>query len=104
MPFYYLSFCDVSKPEGTQFLGATVIEANDPKDARAKVTANGTNPGGEIAMMELDVGSAVELPKEARQYINKFVPREAVIAEGGSTLEELGRDADASVCQQHNPA
>lgn len=103
MPFYYLSFCDITRPEGTQFLGATVIEAIDAKDAHAKVTANGTNPGGEIAIMELNIQSADELDEAAKRYLNKFVPRKVVMAEAFYTMEDIGRDVEASVCQRHNP-
>ena len=103
MPFYYLSFCDTDKPKGTQFLGATVVEASDPSDMLTKTHLNGTNPGGEVEFMELDLESADELPEPARSYLNRFVPREEVMAGGYMTTSELLDDEDRQgVCQQHN--
>lgn len=102
MAFYYLSFCDVTKPEGTQFLGATIVQADAPEDVLRTINALGANPGGEIAMMRLDIEDVSELPPEAQIYINRFVPREEVMAGGGQTTEEAGIEPTASVCQEHN--
>lgn len=103
MNFYYLSFCDVTKPAGTQFLGATVVLADSPEAAIKRATLLGINPGGEVAMKVLSVNSIDDLPPEARKFVDAFVASETVIGEGARTLGESGVPADASVCQLHNP-
>jgi hypothetical protein len=103
MPFYYLSFCDPGKPNGTQFLGATLVEADDPSDMLTKTHANGTNPGGEVEFLELDFESIDDLPAASRSYLNRFVPREEVMAGGYMTTAELLEDDERQgVCQSHN--
>lgn len=92
MPFYYLSFCDPAKPTGTQFLGATVVEAGDPSDMLTKTHLNGTNPGGEVEFLELDFETVDDLPETARSYLNRFVPREEVMAGRYMTTAELLSD------------
>lgn len=99
MTFFYLSFCDTTLPEGQQFLGATVVDAADPKHAVEVATARGLNPGGEIALAAF--GKVV--PADAAHYVNKFVPRDVVLAEGGASVAEVGNIFDDSVCQKHNP-
>lgn len=100
MGYFYLSFCDVTKPAGQHFLGATVVRAKNERGAVAKATELGINPGGEIAITQLK-----ELPSEGAHFLNTFVPRETVIAEGAQTLAELGDDYGAigTVCQDCNP-
>ena len=104
MPFYYLSFCDITLPDGQQFLGATVVEADDEKGAVERTVELGINPGGEIAMKELDGLETIDqLPPEGRKYFNTFVARDDVMAEPHQTLGESDVEPTASVCQDHNP-
>lgn len=103
MSFFYLSFCDVTRPKGQHFLGATLVEANSAKGALATATALGVNPGGEVSMMELTIEREDQLPPEGRAMLNRFVPREEIMAAGGATSAELGIEPPASVCQTHNP-
>lgn len=74
---FWLSFCDASRPEGDQFLGAAVVDVTAAEIAAAKVEIDqrfprhlpdaegiaaatrkahqlGCNPGGEVASMRLD--------------------------------------------------
>jgi hypothetical protein len=53
--FFWLSFCDVTKPKGSQFLGACIVSANDIESAVQKSWILGINPGGEVACVELDL-------------------------------------------------
>jgi hypothetical protein len=44
----YMSFCDPKLPQGSQFLGALVLEANNVEEGAMKAHALGLNPGGEV--------------------------------------------------------
>jgi hypothetical protein len=106
---YYLSFCDVKRPEGEQFLGATIVVADNPAAAHLTATLNGVNPGGEIALVRMEVGSLDDLPARGRSYVNRFVPREEVMAyvsEPSDENEDEDGDEDmreTTVCQDCNP-
>jgi len=95
MPFFYMSFCDVDRPAGQKFLGATVIEAADVKAAVTRSHRIGVNPGGEVAIWELPS----PLPTAGAHYLDRFVPRAAVMAEGGALSTAA---PTAGVCQKHN--
>lgn len=82
---YWLSFCDPDLPEGTQFLGATIVEAPSEMAAVMRSWELGVNPGGEVASIEIPV-TADELPAEAAKYLGKFVSRDVVLAEGASPM------------------
>lgn len=45
---WILSFCDASLPEGTQYLGGAVVEADDLAGAITRAWSVGCNPGGEV--------------------------------------------------------
>jgi hypothetical protein len=82
MPFYYLSFCDPALPKGTQFLGATVVEAPHMHAIPAVAHMLGRNPGGEIAIVELEgLASRDEAPEIGRKYFDRFIPRDEVLAD-----------------------
>lgn len=61
-PWWWLSFADEKKPQGSQFLGAVLLEANDMSDAVLKSKRLGLNPGGEVLGAML--GGHKEPPKE----------------------------------------
>lgn len=44
----YMSFCDTSLPEGSQFLGAVVLEADDVIEGARKAHELKLNPGGQV--------------------------------------------------------
>lgn len=48
-----MSFCDPNKPEGSQFLGACVVEASNLRDAIQVSWEYGCNPGGEVLSKEI---------------------------------------------------
>jgi hypothetical protein len=50
---FWLSFADPDRPKGDQFLGATLIEADDAMDAVRKAWKAGLNPGGEVLIGEV---------------------------------------------------
>lgn len=53
MAYYWLSFCDADLPDGEQFLGGCLIDAEDVADALKKAHRRGCNPGGEVACMQI---------------------------------------------------
>lgn len=98
-----MSFCDVTRPQGQQFLGATVVEADDPYEAHAAATRLGLNPGGEIALVRLGVESLDDLPWPGRTYVNRFVPREEVMAHTNSSAPDIEDVREATIGQCCNP-
>lgn len=90
MNWHYLSFADGSLPEGTQFLGAVIVEAEDFGAAVAKAHALKINPGGEVMGF-----TGVPTPLEG--YANRLLSKTDLIEmdrklgfEGGpKTLDEL---------------
>lgn len=53
MSYWWMSFCDPDKPEGTQFLGAAIIKADNHFDMMTRSWLLGLNPGGEVAFFEI---------------------------------------------------
>jgi hypothetical protein len=51
---WWLSFCDASKPAGSQFLGACIVSAEDVADACRESWLLNINPGGEVAALAID--------------------------------------------------
>lgn len=49
MKLFWLSFCDVTRPEGQRFVGVSVVEGKDFLDACKAAHRLGCNPGGEIS-------------------------------------------------------
>ena len=47
-PLWWLSFADPDRPEGTQFLGAAIIQAPTFPAAITRSHRIGVNPGGEV--------------------------------------------------------
>jgi hypothetical protein len=55
MTFWWLSFCDPHKPEGSQFLGACIVEAPAMELAAPAAWLLGCNPGGEVMIVEVEI-------------------------------------------------
>ena len=47
MTLYWLSFSDLDRPKGSQFLGAAIVEAANFIAAVVRARELGCNPGGE---------------------------------------------------------
>jgi len=69
---FWLSFCDPERPKGTQFLGASLVEADDLEQAIRTAHRVGANPGGEVMSMEV--------PQRTwggcRPHLNRLMQRE----------------------------
>lgn len=104
MAFFYLSFCDPTLPAGTQFLGATVIEADCEDDIPTVAWNMGRNPGGEIAFVLLEgVTGRADVPDQGKKYFDRFVPRDEVMAE--QTAPDTDEDVrNGTICASCNPA
>ncbi len=53
MNWYWLSFCDPSRPEGEQFIGACIVDGMDEVGAIRTSWEEGCNPGGEVLIVEI---------------------------------------------------
>lgn len=70
---YMLSFCDPTRPPGTQYLGGAVVAARGPTIALTIATLFGANPGGEVQMAgPLPFGCIAD------GYLNRLLTREEV--------------------------
>ena len=54
MTWFWLSFCDNSRPHGQRFLGACAVQGVDVQHAIVSSWAHGCNPGGEILTCEIE--------------------------------------------------
>lgn len=52
--FFWLSFCDPDRPEGSRFLGVSIVKANSFDEALGWASFLKCNPGGEVAGTTLD--------------------------------------------------
>lgn len=103
MTYFYISFAN-----GEKFLGATVIQADSVEHSIEVATANGLNPGGEAAIIE--VPQDYEPTPNMLGMIGRLVSKEELVADGGKrhgdlSAEEQARfEADANiVCEDCNP-
>lgn len=80
MTLFWMSFCDPTLPTGEQFLGATIVEAEDSKAALRKSWRLGINPGGEVMFVEL-LGTAEMLPIQVQKYLHNLVSRDEAKAD-----------------------
>jgi hypothetical protein len=72
--FWWLSFCDPDLPEGTQFLGACMVQANSIPAAITTAHLLGINPGGEVAV----AGPITPEQRPPGHPINRLMSREEI--------------------------
>jgi len=53
MTYYWLSFCDDTRPKGEHFLGGCLVEADYVQDAVLVSWEQECNPGGEVQIIEI---------------------------------------------------
>lgn len=78
MALFWLSFCDPDKPEGSQFLGACIVEASHFFNAVPAATVLGINPGGEVEIRTIDGPCEAHVPRSWRNVL--FRTREEALA------------------------
>lgn len=77
-----MSFADATKPKGTQFLGACVVEAANVASAVLVSHQNKCNPGGEIRIWEFEQDRcpipivAIENKLMSKDDIDKLFPND----------------------------
>lgn len=78
---WWLSFCDGSRPEGSQFLGVSIVRGLDPHavDERVAMASalseshrQGCNPGGEVQATPLP---PVSLELLAAKWLNRLLTK-----------------------------
>jgi len=79
MTYFWLSFCSSDMPEGEQFLGGCLIEADDIDDAIKKSHRRGCNPGGEVVCLQID---AKREPNLALFKLNHLYSKQELIDMG----------------------
>jgi hypothetical protein len=68
--FIWMSFCDLAKPKGEQFLGVVITKTLGPTHALKKTWKLGINPGGEIQF--------VVIPSDAKideKYLDRLLQK-----------------------------
>lgn len=80
--WWWLSFCDGDKPEGSQFLGCAIVRGGNIGEAAFEAHRLSCNPGGEVAGMPFP--DHVIMPEGAT---NRLLTR----AEAEAIDDELGR-------------
>lgn len=67
MSILWLSFADPDRPQGDQFLGVSIVEADNLFEAICAAREQGINPGGEVI--------AHEIGDQYRAFIKPFMGR-----------------------------
>lgn len=81
---FWMSFSDPTRPEGQQFLGVVLVDAESLSEAITWAWLTGCNPGGEIRTVEVRHD---RLPADKREVFLK-APRDALLDR--DTLKKLG--------------
>lgn len=93
---WWLSFCDTSRAEGSQFLGGCVVRAASFLDAVQESWAQGCNPGGECRGVPVENEGPVRA-----EHVNKLFRTKEEIEAVFGTVEELPEEAPggAPICK-----
>lgn len=71
---WWLSFCDPSRPAGTQFRGVAIVDAPNLAFAIHEAWALGVNPGGEVLAWEVE-----GIPDE---FVGRLLSKEELLQHG----------------------
>ena len=82
MAWWWLSFCDMTKPRGSRFLWVCIVEAEDMQGAVAAAWRQECNPGGEVMGYKLDTPPAPGLD-------HRMLSKDEMNTYGASTREDL---------------
>jgi hypothetical protein len=81
---FWLSFSDPDAPRGKRFLGVAIVDMDTDASAVEIIRHTwklGINPGGAVAITQLDDSSALRI---AREHRNKLITDEAQLIRLGS--------------------
>lgn len=84
MKWFWMSFCDADKPEGSQLLGTCIIDAIDWMHAITRSHILGVNPGGEVKLHPIHLEPNEEIRPE---YQRRLMPPEESKADKGKPRE-----------------
>lgn len=103
MTLFYISFAT-----STEFLGATVVEADGAEHALTVAKERGLNPGGEVAIIR--VPPEAESAPDVVAIRNRLADKAEMLAHGGKRhgdlSEQLRNKVEATidfVCEDCNP-
>lgn len=87
MPWWYMSFVDINRPRGNQFLGACLVFSGGEEiaDAIKEAWRVGCNPGGAAQVVELPS----PLPEKLHPYGNRLLQIPDLLDAGLVTEEFL---------------
>jgi hypothetical protein len=68
-PWFWLSFADPNLPEGSQFLGALILQAPSFEEVIALSHLRGLNPGGEVQGVEIPTDVMDKFPDGCRERL-----------------------------------
>lgn len=114
MAYWYLSFADPKLPAGTQWLGASIVEAWSAKDAVGVSHALHCNPGGEVVLALIPGGwgrppaqSEHRLIKDKNELVGIFKvwssdPNDRLLTLGEAKAKHISVAHVIAVCPEHN--
>lgn len=80
LSYWWLSFADSERPEGSQFLGVCIVQAKGITSAIRLTHTLGINPGGEVAGFELpDMPESIDKVKD---HTNLLLSKEELVKRG----------------------
>lgn len=74
--WWWLSFCDTSKPAGQQFLGVAIVKAANHGAAVSAAWANDCNPGGQVMI----IGPLDEKNMPDSEFRNRLLTKAEAVA------------------------
>jgi hypothetical protein len=88
MTYYWLSFADPARHKGEQFLGASIVAADDAKAAVERAWALGINPGGEVRIAKIPRDQLQDFPLD---WHNRLVSKVELNTAGHFSEYDLKR-------------
>ncbi len=90
LPLWWLSFCDASKPAGSQFLGLVLVRGVDMVQAVKVAHVLGINPGGQVKGIECDPQVMARLSFSLEDFANRILDRREAQTLARDIATEIG--------------
>ncbi len=75
LPLWWLSFCDATKPAGSQFLGLVLVRGVDMVQAVKVAHVLGINPGGQVSGIACDPAVLARLSFSLEDFANRILDK-----------------------------